>query len=51
MNAGDKLTFCRQARASTVQLEGTPELREVKDPFGKHSSDRRARDHAGYIAG
>ncbi len=34
MNAGDKLTFAVKRGASTVQLEGTPELREVKDPFG-----------------
>jgi regulator of sigma E protease len=34
MNAGDKLTFAVKRGASTVQLEGTPELRDVKDPFG-----------------
>jgi regulator of sigma E protease len=34
MNAGDKLSFTVKRAASTVQLEGTPELKEVKDPFG-----------------
>ncbi len=34
MNAGDKLTFTVKRGASTVQLQGTPELRDVKDSFG-----------------
>ena len=34
VNAGDKLTFTVRRGASTVQLQGTPELREVKDAFG-----------------
>jgi regulator of sigma E protease len=34
INAGDKLTFTVKRGDSTVQLQGTPELREVKDPFG-----------------
>jgi regulator of sigma E protease len=33
-NAGDKLTFTVKRGDSTVKLEGTPELKEVKDPFG-----------------
>ena len=33
-HAGDKLTFTVKRGNSTVQLQGTPELREVKDPFG-----------------
>jgi regulator of sigma E protease len=34
VNAGDKLTFTVKRGASSVQLQGTPELREVKDAFG-----------------
>jgi len=34
IHAGDKLTFTVKRGDSTVQLQGTPELREVKDPFG-----------------
>jgi regulator of sigma E protease len=32
--AGEHLTFTVKRGEGTVQLEGTPELREVKDPFG-----------------
>jgi regulator of sigma E protease len=32
--AGERLTFTVSRGATTVQLQGTPELREVKDPFG-----------------
>jgi regulator of sigma E protease len=32
--AGEHLTFTVKRGENTVQLEGTPELREVKDPFG-----------------
>lgn len=34
IHAGDNLTFTVKRGDSTVQLHGTPELREVKDPFG-----------------
>jgi regulator of sigma E protease len=34
VNAGDTLTFTVKRGDSTVQLRGTPELREIKDPFG-----------------
>jgi regulator of sigma E protease len=34
VRAGEKLTFTVQRGDSTLQLQGTPELREVKDPFG-----------------
>ena len=34
VRAGEKLTFTVKRGNSTVQLQGTPELREVKDPFG-----------------
>ena len=34
VHAGDQLTFTIKRGDSTVQLRGTPELREVKDPFG-----------------
>jgi regulator of sigma E protease len=34
IHAGDQLTFTVKRGDSTVQLHGTPELREVKDPFG-----------------
>jgi len=34
IHAGDQLTFTVKRGDSTVQLRGTPELREVKDPFG-----------------
>ena len=34
VHAGDTLTFTVKRGDSTVQLRGTPELREVKDPFG-----------------
>jgi regulator of sigma E protease len=33
-HAGDQLTFTIKRGDSTLQLQGTPELREVKDPFG-----------------
>ena len=33
-HAGDQLTFTVKRGDSTLQLQGTPELREVKDPFG-----------------
>jgi regulator of sigma E protease len=32
--AGERLAFTVKRGAETVQLQGTPELREVKDPFG-----------------
>jgi regulator of sigma E protease len=32
--AGERLTFTVKRGEETVQLQGTPELREVKDPFG-----------------
>src|SRR5438105_2985758 len=34
IHAGDQLIFTVKRGDSTVQLRGTPELREVKDPFG-----------------
>jgi regulator of sigma E protease len=34
VHAGDPLTFTVKRGDATVQLHGTPELREVKDPFG-----------------
>ncbi|MBR0799181.1 RIP metalloprotease RseP [Bradyrhizobium jicamae] len=34
IHAGDTLAFTVKRGDSTVQLHGTPELREVKDPFG-----------------
>jgi regulator of sigma E protease len=34
IHAGDKLTFTVKRGDSSLQLQGTPELREVKDPFG-----------------
>jgi regulator of sigma E protease len=34
IRAGDKLTFMVKRGDATLQLQGTPELREVKDPFG-----------------
>ncbi|SDS13611.1 RIP metalloprotease RseP [Bradyrhizobium canariense] len=34
INAGDQLSFTIKRGDSTVQLQGTPELKEVKDPFG-----------------
>jgi regulator of sigma E protease len=33
-HAGDQLTFSIKRGDSALQLRGTPELREVKDPFG-----------------
>jgi regulator of sigma E protease len=33
-HAGDELTFEVKRGDGTVQLQGTPQLREVKDPFG-----------------
>jgi len=33
-HAGDQLSFTVKRSNSTVQLHGTPQLREVKDPFG-----------------
>jgi regulator of sigma E protease len=32
--AGEKLTFTVKRGDTTVQLQGTPQLRQVKDPFG-----------------
>src|SRR5882762_10122009 len=34
VHAGDQLTFTVKRGDSTLQLKGTPEQREVKDPFG-----------------
>jgi regulator of sigma E protease len=34
IHAGDRLHFVVKRGDSTVELDGTPELREVKDPFG-----------------
>ena len=34
VRAGEKLTFTVKRGQATLQLQGTPELREVKDPFG-----------------
>src|SRR5471032_2401993 len=34
IRAGEQLTFSVKRGDSTVQLRGTPELKEVKDPFG-----------------
>jgi regulator of sigma E protease len=34
IRAGEKLTFTVKRGNSAVQLQGTPELKEVKDPFG-----------------
>jgi regulator of sigma E protease len=34
VRAGEHLTFTIKRGDSTLQLQGTPELREVKDPFG-----------------
>jgi regulator of sigma E protease len=34
IRAGEKLSFTIKRGDSTVQLQGTPQLREVKDPFG-----------------
>ncbi|MGC2812024.1 MAG: RIP metalloprotease RseP [Bradyrhizobium sp.] len=34
VRAGEKLTFTVKRGNATVQLQGTPELKEVKDPFG-----------------
>jgi regulator of sigma E protease len=34
IRAGEHLTFTVKRGENTVQLQGTPELREVKDPFG-----------------
>ena len=33
-HAGDKLSFTVKRGDSTLELQGTPDLREVKDPFG-----------------
>jgi regulator of sigma E protease len=33
-HAGDQLTFAIKRGDSTLELRGTPELKEVKDPFG-----------------
>ena len=33
-HAGDKLTFSVKRGDQTVELQGTPEFREIKDPFG-----------------
>jgi len=34
IHAGDRMTFTVKRGENVVQLSGTPELREVKDPFG-----------------
>jgi regulator of sigma E protease len=34
VHAGDPLSFTVKRGESTLQLQGTPQLREVKDPFG-----------------
>ena len=34
VRAGEKLTFTVRRGDTTLQLQGTPQLREVKDPFG-----------------
>jgi len=34
IHAGDKLTFTVKRGDTSLQMQGTPELREVKDPFG-----------------
>ena len=34
IHAGDQLTFTIKRGDSSLQLRGTPEMREVKDPFG-----------------
>src|SRR5712671_2891275 len=34
IRAGEQLTFTIKRGDSTLQLRGTPELREIKDPFG-----------------
>src|SRR5258708_22750543 len=34
VRAGEQLTFVVKRGDSTLQLQGTPELKEVKDPFG-----------------
>src|SRR5437660_3419740 len=34
VRAGEKLTFTVKRGDTTLQLQGTPQLREVKDPFG-----------------
>ena len=34
IRAGEQLVFTIERNASSLQLRGTPELREVKDPFG-----------------
>src|SRR5271163_1700506 len=34
VRAGEKLTFTVKRGDTTLQLQGTPELKEVKDPFG-----------------
>src|SRR5205807_2654246 len=34
VRAGEKLTFTVKRGDTSLQLQGTPELREVKDPFG-----------------
>jgi regulator of sigma E protease len=34
IHAGETMTFTVKRDAATVQLRGTPELKEVKDPFG-----------------
>jgi regulator of sigma E protease len=34
IHAGDKLTFTVKRGDTSQQMQGTPELREVKDPFG-----------------
>ena len=40
VRAGDTLTFTVKRGDSTLQLKGTPELREVKDPLRKHAAAR-----------
>ncbi|WP_454619288.1 RIP metalloprotease RseP [Bradyrhizobium cenepequi] len=34
IHGGDRLTFTVKRSGSTIQLQATPELRDIKDPFG-----------------
>ncbi|MGY3605504.1 MULTISPECIES: RIP metalloprotease RseP [unclassified Bradyrhizobium] len=34
IHGGDQLTFTVKRNGSTIQLQATPELRDIKDPFG-----------------
>ena len=51
VRAGDTLTFTVKRGDSTLQLKGTPELREVKDPVRKHTAARYSRHHPRNLAG